>query len=215
VLAGGRAARRAVPVTLLFLSLYVTVILVWPFEPSRFAIVLLPLVVPLFGRGLRAVIEWTPARAPATAGRYALLAAALIVIAGYATYNARGYSGRWWASIQREVALEAGPFAEWAAAATRPEDVLVADHDLIIYLYAGRRALPTGAFTAIGRVRPADTRENAAVLGEILAASRPRYYAAATAHSVAAAELLAAEQPPRLRRVGSYRSIHIFEPVPR
>lgn len=210
---GGIAVRRAVPVTLLFVAIYTGVILVWPFEPMRFILALWPVLVPLFVAGVASVARWRRDRPRAQPFRMALAAATAVVVAGYVTYNVRGFRGRWWSSMQRDISVQAKPIADWVGGGTRPDDVLVTDHDLIVYLYTGRRAVPTVSFTARSRVRPLSTAEDAMVLRSILAMYKPRFFIAGSKQAIDAANVLAAEATPRLRYVGSIRTALIYEPV--
>jgi hypothetical protein len=54
--------------------------------------------------------------------------------------------------VQRDVGRRAKPIAEWVSASTDPSDVLMTDDDLIVYLYAGRRRMPTSTFLPKDRV---------------------------------------------------------------
>jgi hypothetical protein len=82
-----------------------------------------------------------------------------------------------------------------------------------VYLYTGRRAVPTATFTALGRITPLTATQDAAILRQMLADLRPRWYIAASEQSIASAKLLASEQPPRLRYAGSISTAQVYEPV--
>ena len=210
---GAWSAWRRIPVTIVFLLGYGAVILAWPFEPTRFALVWWPVLAVLFAAGVRHLWTWRPSR-PALRGiRMASLAAALVVACGYGTYNLRGVRQKWWINIQSDAGTRAKPIAEWVARATRPEDVVITDHDLIVYLYAGRRAVPTATFTALGRITPLTPAEDAVVLRGMLTQLKPRWYIAASQQGIATATLLTAEQPPRLRYAGSISTARVYEPV--
>jgi hypothetical protein len=204
---------RRIPITIVFLLGYGAVILAWPFEPTRFALVWWPVLAGLLAAGVRRVWTWRPTRMPLQGIRIAGLAAVLIVAAGYATYNARGVRQKWWVNIQSDAGTRARPIAEWVARATRPEDVVISDHDLIVYLYTGRRAVPTATFTALGRITPLTPPQDAAILRGMLAQLRPRWYIASSQQSIDAAAILAAEQPPMLRYAGSIATARVYEPV--
>ena len=89
--------------------------------------------------------------------------------AGYGSYNLRGVREKWWVNIQSDAGTRAKPIVEWVARATTPDDVLISDHDLIVYLYTGRRAVPTATFTALGRITPLSSQQDAAVVRGLLA----------------------------------------------
>lgn len=210
---GAYALRRRAPVTLLFLGGYALVILVWPFEPTRFALVWWPVLAALFVAGARTIWRWRATSLPAQGGRGLAVAAVVVVACGYAAYNLRGVREKWWANIQSDAATRAKPIAEWVARSTSPNDVLITDHDLIVYLYTGRRAVPTATFTALGHITPLTPAQDADVLRGLLARVQPRWYIATSQQSIASASLLAAEQPPLLRYAGSISTARVYEPV--
>jgi hypothetical protein len=61
--------------------------------------------------------------------------------------------------------------AEWVARVTTPDDVVITHHDLIVYLYIERRAVPTATFTARGRITSLTPAEDAAILREMLSST--------------------------------------------
>ena len=213
VAAGAWTSWRRIPITLVFLLGYGAVILAWPFEPTRFALVWWPVLGILFAAGVRAVWQWRPPRLAWQVVRGTTLATALVVICGYGAYNLRGVRQKWWVNIQSDAGTRARPIAEWVARATRPEDVVISDHDLIVYLYTARRAVPTATFTALGRITPLTPAQDADVLRGMLAQLKPRWYIASSQQGIAAATLLTSEQPPRLRYAGSISTARVFEPV--
>ena len=212
---GAWSVRRRLPVTLVFLLGYSAVILAWPFEPTRFALVWWPVLAALFVAGVRAVWRWRPSALPAHGLRFALGAAMLLVVGGYGAYNLRGIRQKWWVNIQSDGGTRAKPIAEWVARSTTPNDVLITDHDLIVYLYTGRRAVPTATFTALGHITPLTPPQDAAILREMLSSMKPRWYIASAQQSIAAAAILAEEQPPVMRYAGSISTARVYEPVPK
>jgi hypothetical protein len=212
---GAFLARRQVPVTILYLLGYGAVILVWPFEPMRFMLVWWPVIAALMVAGVRTIWRWQPVMVPARALRYAAFACVALIAGGYGYYNLRGVREKWWLNIQSQSATRAKPLAEWVARSTRPDDVLITDHDLIVYLYTERRAVPTATFTALGRITPLTPPQDAAILRELLSQYKPRWYIASSEQSIASATLLVAESPPRLRLAGTISTAQVYEPVSR
>ncbi len=210
---GAFSLRRRMAVTLAFLAIYAGVILAWPFEPIRFALVWWPVLAGLFVAGVRTVWTWRPVGRAPRALRAAGFMAIALVACGYCWYNARGVREKWWVNIQSDAGTRAKPIAEWVARATRPDDVVITDDDLIVYLYAGRRAVPTATFVARSHITPLSAREDADILRTLLQQYHPRWYIAASSPSIASAELLAAEQSAPLRYVGSIRTARVYEPV--
>jgi hypothetical protein len=212
---GAWTLRRRIPVTIVFLLGYAAVVLAWPFEPTRFALVWWPVLAALFAAGARAVWRWRPTTAPLRGLRFTAGAAMLLVVGGYGAYNLRGVRQKWWVNIQSDAGTRAKPIAEWVARSTTPNDVLITDHDLIVYLYTGRRAVPTATFTALGHITPLTAAEDAAILRDMLTSVKPRWYIATSQQSIAAATILAEEQPPLMRYAGSISTARVYEPVSR
>jgi hypothetical protein len=210
---GAWSVRHRLPVTLIFLLGYATVVLAWPFEPTRFALVWWPVLAALFVAGVRVVWRWRPSALVTRGLRFALSLAMLLVVGGYGTYNQRGVRQSWWVNIQSDAGTRAKPIAEWVARSTTPNDVLITDHDLIVYLYTGRRAVPTATFTALGHITPLTPSQDAAILRDMLSSVKPRWYIATSDQSIAAATILADEQPPLMRYAGSISTARVYEPV--
>jgi hypothetical protein len=206
---------RRVPVTLLFLAGYGAVILAWPFEPTRFALVWWPVLSVLTVAGARTVWSWKPDSLAPRLVRIAALASVLLIVAGYGWYNVRGVREKWWLNIQSTMAGPAKPIAEWVSQSTRPEDVVITDHDLIVYLYTGRRGVPTATFTALGHITPLTPAQDAAVLRTMIRDFAPRWYIAHARQSIEAADLLLAGPAPLLRYAGSIATARVYEPVAR
>jgi hypothetical protein len=198
-----------------FLLGYAAVVLAWPFEPTRFVLVWWPVLAALFVAGVRVVWRWRPSALPVRGLRIALGAAMLLVVGGYGAYNLRGVRQKWWVNIQSDAGTRAKPIAEWVARSTTPNDVLITDHDLIVYLYTGRRAVPTATFTALGHITPLTPQQDAAVLRSMLSTMKPRWYIANAQQSIAAAAILAEKQPPEMRYAGSISTARVYEPVPK
>ncbi len=143
-LGGWRSFRRA-PATVLAMALYLLVVLFWPFSPERFVWGVWPLLVLLWAVGAVAIIGWRPAVAWRKAGRAALLAGSLLVVAGQGVLVARVAAGaEWWTDLPRLRAAAAAPVVDWVLAHTAPSDVVVTDQGLanLVALYTGRTVLP-------------------------------------------------------------------------
>lgn len=210
---GASSVWRRVPITLVFLLGYGAVILVWPFEPTRFILVWWPILAALFVAGVRRVWQWRPTSLAPRALRWATTAAAVSVAVGYGDYNLRGARQKWWVNLQSDAGSRAKPIAEWVARATRPTDVVISDHDLIVYLYTGRRAVPTATFTALGRITPLTSAQDAVILRGLLAQLKPRWYIATSQQGIDAATLLTRDDPPQLRFAGNISTARVYEPV--
>jgi dolichyl-phosphate-mannose-protein mannosyltransferase len=219
VAVGMRELWRRSLVAALFTVLYGGVVLLWPFEPTRFMLAIVPLVAATLALGIRGIAEWgTPVAGPwALARRGAkgvLLAGCGALLVGYMAYNLRGVRQRWWESMQRTIADQAKPTAEWTRRYTRPDDVVAADHDALVYLYTGRQAVPYLSFTPESYLTvPSDSvlyGEMRAIIGRY----RPKYLLIGGANGLRVARQLEHATPPEVRYLGSIRTGLIFEAIP-
>jgi hypothetical protein len=212
LLAGGVAAiARRTPVTALFLAAYALVIIVWPFEPDRFVLAIWPLLAVAGGAAVAAIWRWRAPGRVASAARLVALSLVGAVAVGFVVFNARGYRGQWWASVQRDAGRRARPIVEWVARHTAPSDVLVTEDDLIVYLYTGRKAVPTSTFLARERVAPLTASDDLTAVRTLLATYEPRFFITASRRGVETAEMLASESPPRLRRHDRTATALVYE----
>jgi phage terminase large subunit-like protein len=143
------------------------------------------------------------------------MVAALLLTAGYSTYNWLGVSRGWWTVVQKSVADRAHPLAEWVVANTPPNAVLASDDDVLIYLYTGRRTIPTGAFTAeehLVEQTPAFAVSN---LRTILRTYPVDIVMASTSYGTFAVRGLLQARPPELRIVQVLHTGAVFAPVRR
>jgi hypothetical protein len=209
----GVLVRRS-SVTALFLTAYAVVILVWPFEPDRFVLAVWPLLTISGLAGVAAIWRWRPSAPVARGVRFVAVALSAMVALGFASYNVRGYRKQWWASVQRDAGQRAKPIVEWVAASTAPSDVLMTDDDLIVYLYTGRRGMPTSSFLPRERVRPPTDSDNIAAVRTMVDTYEPRYYITTSAPGQRAAEALTAGAAPLLRRYRLIPNTFIYERIP-
>lgn len=213
MLLGTKRFSRNAPVTLAFLAAYTLVVMLWPFEPTRFLFPVWPLWLPLIVGGV--LLLWQSTRRPWLT--YTLRTATAILVAGVALgftwYNVMGYTKRWWVAIQRDAGVRAKPIVEWAAANTPPDAVLSTADDLVVYLYAGRKAVPTSTFTPREYVRPLTDAEDLASVLQIFDAYQPTHFIVASAQGMRTAATLANTAPPRARYIGRTPHVQIYQRV--
>ncbi len=156
--AGIVSSWRRIPVTLLFLGGYLTIVAVWPFQPGRFIWGVWPLLLLLLVLGARAALarEWKPSV------RIAALACAAWLAVGYAAYETRAVRGRWWATIPKNATQHIAFAVEWAQGRTAPGDVIATEDEGPVYLYSGRKTVPVRALTTKQYLQDASAAENAA-----------------------------------------------------
>jgi hypothetical protein len=196
-----RLAHRA-PSLLLFLLIYVAVILLWPFEPSRFVLGIWTVLACCAALGVQGLWQWRPHRNLAAGTRYALLASCLWLAAGYAVYNGQGFRHAWWIPVQQAGGERLKPIVEWVAHNTAMTDVISTDHDPAVYLYTGRRAVPTSTWIVRERIIPLTPEEDVNAVRKLLADLQPHYYVPTSQIGLRTAEALARSKPPALRYLG-------------
>lgn len=215
LVAGMKRYARNAPVTLGFLACYMLVVMLWPFEPTRFLLAVWPLWFPLAAFGVVACWQLPLPRVALVPWRTVVLAAAVAMGGGYLWYNGTGYAKRWWATVQRNAGERARPIAEWVARNTSPDDVLATEDDLIIYLYTGRKAVPTSTFTAAERLRPLTDAEDSTAVREIFSAYDPDYFIVGGDIGLRTARSLVERTPPELRPIGRTPRVMIFQRINR
>lgn len=209
-----RFARRA-PVTAWFMAAYLALVIVWPFEPTRFVWALLPLFAAMLALGIGAVIEWMPSRAPARFARTGALATSGLLCIGFAVYNVNGVREGWRDSVPRVTAARATPVVQWVRARTRPTDVIAMEDDALLYLYTGRRTIPVGTFTPEEYLNEQTYAFATDALHAIVSQYTPTYVIGTTSYGVMAAKTLSSRTPPELRVHALLPTAAIFTPVPR
>lgn len=194
---GAWSLRRRMPVTLLFLAVYLAIVLVWPFNPSRFVWGIWPLLLLVVMAGGHAAATGAPGLSAPV--RVALLVSLGWATAGYGAYERRGARGSWWSSIARANTGRIAPAVQWAREHTASGDVLAAEDEGAIYLYAGRTVVPVFSFTTAQYLRDHSAAENATEgLAPILAAYPVRTVIVGSRKTVDAADFLANSPTPPL-----------------
>lgn len=207
---------RRAPVTTLFLGLYLLIVLVWPFAPTRFFWGVWPLLLLLPVLAVRWAWAFVPATASARALRYVVVGAGVLLCAGHAVYTWRGVRGRWWESIPSSAAAAAAPTVAWVRANTAQGDVVASTVENVVYLYGGRHAVPPAAFRARDYRRAVTPAEAAADLHDIADAYGVRAVVltpGTPSAVIAGARLLATQRPPRLAPLDSTAHLYILGPA--
>jgi hypothetical protein len=208
-----RFARRA-PVSAWFVAAYMVLVIVWPFEPTRFVWALLPLFCAMVALGIGAVLYWRPVGLPLKMARVASLAACGLLVGGFGWYNVNGIRQEWRDSVPRVTAARATPVVEWVRASTRPTDVIAMEDDPLLYLYTGRRTVPVGTFTPEEFLKEQTYAFATESLRTIIAHYEPTYVIGTTSYGVMSARNLSTATPPELRVYALLPTAAIFVPVP-
>jgi hypothetical protein len=207
-----RLARRA-PVTAWFLVAYMALVIVWPFEPTRFVWALLPLFAAMLALGIGCVLELRPRDAIRLAGQRAALAVCAALVLGFAYYNVNGVRQGWRDSVPRITAARATPVVDWIRKSTRPTDIIAMEDDPLVYLYTGRQGVPVGTFTPEEYLTEQTYAFAAEQLGIIVAQYKPTYVIGTTSYGVMSAKTLTMRTPPVLQVHRLLPTAAIFVPA--
>jgi hypothetical protein len=186
VFASAARWRRRAPVTLAFLGWYMAIVLVWPWNPWRFVYAIWPLLVLSIGLVLEYILElrvWK--RSVSVAG----LAVVGLLAIGMLRADGRAYASRSWYRPAQDAAQRIAPTIRWVTSSTRLTDVVAVEGEPIVYLFTGRRAVPSVSFMPSQYLahRPDAT---AASMRHVIATFPVRYVSAITLDGFHAAELL-------------------------
>ena len=212
---GARVYGRRAPVSAVFLALYATIVIVWPFTPARFAWGVWPLVLILPVLGGREILRWRPSTQTLRFARIGGLSLTVALAMGHALYTVRGYRGRWWASIPRAGAANLRPLVLWAAQHTAPTDVLAVEAESAVYLYTGRQTVPVHTFTVQQYFNPRTAAQDAEVIDGVLAHYHVDAVAVTTRTIREATRLLATRTPPLLTLTDSFPGGIVLTPAHR
>lgn len=210
-LLGTKRFVRNAPVSLAFLGLYTLVIMLWPFEPARFVLAVWPLWALLVGCGVLAAWHLGAGSRWQLATRPVMVGLVLVFVAGSGFYNYTGYARKWWVTVQRDAGKRAKPIVEWAARYTDSTTVLSTEDDLIVYLYADRKALPTATFTAAQRLAPFTDSQDVASVRELFESYQPDWYIVGSRQGFRTAAALAGGPAPMLTFVGRTPDVLIYQ----
>jgi hypothetical protein len=165
---GVRRLWAIAPVTAAFIGFYLLIVVLWPFTPIRFLWAIWPLLVLMPVLGVLQALAWRPTRRVLRAVRYLALVCACAVAVGYGRFNVNAYRGRWWSSIALSNAQVARPLVRWVAANTPPNAIVASEVESMMYLYAGRQAVPVSKFTVFDYFRSPTESESARALRDIM-----------------------------------------------
>lgn len=206
---GVRVLWRRAPVTVLALSPYLLLLMVWPFPPDRFLWPLWPLILVAGVLGAQS-LGWRAGAAMRQQVPVRVIAGALVVL--FAAWHVQTWPSRNWERGERANAHMG--FAAAGVATALPADGLVAsDMDAMVHLYAGRQAVPLLPLTAVQHVRARSDDEVAAQLEGVLRSYHPRWVLVTERESLRAAEVLARRGQLRFAGADSL-GVVIYDVVP-
>jgi len=209
VIAGLVVLARRAPVFVAFFAGYLALIIIWPFDPYRFLIAFWPVLVLVIAAAIRAAWQWRPTGRAWPVLRASALGAGVLLMAGHVGYNWRERQS--WTDLQRRAGLSAKPLVEWVATNTRPGDVLSTEHDVVVYLYTGRRGVPISTFLPSQRVRPFSPSDNVRWIEAMITTFEPRFVITGWPAHMAAADVIAGGTKPALRKLGFIPNHAVYE----
>ena len=203
---------RRAPVTAWMVAGYLTLVVAWPFVPARFIFGIWPLIGFIFVLAVQRVLAWRPSRQlmPLT---WAAAAAVLLLSVGYVRYNYRGTARGWWTQLQRLSSDRSIPLAEWVEANTAPDDVLMADDELLLHLYTGRLAIPASTFTPQEHMQPQGAEVSTQAMRDLLRSYDVDYVLASSQQAKWGVLSLVNASPSELRWLRTLPTAGVFAPV--
>ena len=135
------------------LVLYAAVVTLWPYGPARFVWVIVPWLAVAFLAGCADLLRRArtfPPRA-ATATTVAVLAMIVLVATTYAAGQGRGLAAGAPTTVQRGISATMQQVVDWVRARTPPGAVIATEDEALVWLYTGRRAVPSFLWRVRGR----------------------------------------------------------------
>jgi hypothetical protein len=135
------------------LLIYVAVLVAWPVGPDRFLWAAWPFLAVAFFAGAMQMAERARSAAPAVrdAGRWAVVLTVLAVVGGYVFYQVRGYVRGDAAGLGRGISATVSQLLPWVRERTPPDAVVAGEDEALLWLYTGRRAVPSYVWRYRGR----------------------------------------------------------------
>ena len=132
---------------------YGAIVLIWPYGPDRFVWAAWPFLAVAFFAGAGQVLARArvAAEPTATVGRWCVAATVLLVVVGYGYYQVRGYVRGDASRLQRGISATMADLVPWVRATTAPDAVVAGEDEALLWLYTGRRAVPSYVWRYRGR----------------------------------------------------------------
>jgi hypothetical protein len=206
LLAGAWSFARRAPVTIIFATLYLGIVMVWPYAPWRFVWAVWPLIALVAMEGVH--MAWL------NTGRWrvAVAIAAVLPALAFLRVELHAYATRSWRAPARQATAQIAPVLAWVRAHTTEQDVVLSEGEQMIALYTGRKAAPPIDFTAREYLHPPDVAEGTKRLSSMLGAVPARYVIVLAPSMVSSADALVGRHP-GLRRIEPLSSGAAYEVV--
>jgi hypothetical protein len=154
--------------TMLFTSLYMGIVFVWPVEPARYLWGVWPLLVIWPVVGARELWRWYSADSPFRYLQIALLVVTACAGGGYLYGMEQGYNGRYWEDIPRAGAVMLRPIVVGIRSHARPGEVIATPAEAAMYLYTDHQTVPVYTYQPTQLFRNLTLPEKTDALREIL-----------------------------------------------
>jgi hypothetical protein len=132
---------------------YLAIVFVWPYGPDRFLWAAWPFLGIAFFAGAHRLWKRVGTAPPrlAALGRWCVAAVAALVVAGYGYYQVRGYARGDVARLQNGISATLSQVLPWIRQETPANAVIAGEDEAAIWLYTGRRAVPSYVWRYRGR----------------------------------------------------------------
>ena len=204
---------RRTPVTGWMVAGYLTLVVAWPFVPARFVFGIWPLVGCIFVLAFQRVLAWRPSSRQWMPMTWAAAATVILLSVGYVRYNYRGTARGWWTQLQRLTADRSIPLAAWVDANTAPDDVLMADDELLLHLYTGRPAIPASTFTPQEHMNPQGAEIATQAMRDLMKSYQVDFVLASSQEAKWGVLALVSANPAELRWLRTLPTAGIFAPI--
>ena len=153
LVAGFAPMLRRVPALGWTLLGYCAIAVIWPYGPDRFVWAVWPFLAVAFFAGAEQVMVRSRAAAPtiAWAGRWCVGVTVLVVVVGYGFYQVRGYVRGDATRLQQGISATMTELLPWVRQSTPPDAVVAGEDEAMLWLYTGRRAVPSYVWRYRGR----------------------------------------------------------------
>ncbi len=152
MLRGGAVLLRRTPALAVMLVGYLAIVALWPYGPSRFLWGIMPWLAAALAAGV--AVLWTAdgAASGALRSRRALAAAAgAACAAGYLWTQSGGWLRGAATAAQRDISATLGEVLPWIREGTDSTAIIAGEDEALLYLYTGRRAVPSFLWRVRGR----------------------------------------------------------------
>lgn len=145
VIAGAIAMWRRNPALPVFLTTYLLIVAVWPYDPYRFFYTVMPFITLLAVHGIAESLPKVRGDFPSWGIPLATVAAAIFAV-NTVQYQVLGLVRRAWSSTQTIPAEAYSPLHGWLVANSAAHDVIASGLDPFTYWETGRKAVPSWDF---------------------------------------------------------------------